>query len=114
MEEGYFSYEFIELSSFERQIKKICNSEEEEERIKHDVAKNRRKGDSIIGSSGIKKIRVALEGQGKSGSARVVYYYTDDNTAIVYFLLIFKKGDQEELTSKQEETLLKILNKIKK
>lgn len=114
MEKGYYEYEFEETPTFERLIKKICDNEEEESLIKHEVAYNRYNGDPIIGSSGIRKIRVSLKDKGKRSSARVIYYFTDDNNAIVFFLLIYKKADQEDLTPKQEKLLLKIVEDFKK
>ena len=52
MEKEWFEYEFIELKSFQRQIKKLCTNDEEESKIKNCVASNRYKGDGIIGKSG--------------------------------------------------------------
>jgi|GEM_PF-716342 len=106
MDRDWFEYEYVELKSFQRQIKKLCPSDDEESKIKTFVAKNRRKGDPIIGKSGIRKLRVPLGDRGTRGGARVIYYFTDNTEAFILFLMIYSKGDQEDLTPEQEKLLL--------
>ena len=42
------------------------------------IARDPRAGDLIPGSGGVRKLRIALEGRGKSGGARLIYYYYND------------------------------------
>ena len=48
-------------------------------------------GDVIAGTSGARKIRVALEGRGKRGGGRVIYYYRHARNA-VFFLALYPKN----------------------
>jgi DNA-binding transcriptional regulator YiaG/mRNA-degrading endonuclease RelE of RelBE toxin-antitoxin system len=105
MNREWFEYVFIEFLSFERELKKLCSSEEQESKIKNFVAFNRHKGDSI-GSSGLKKLRVPLPGRGTRGGGRIIYYFTDEDNAFILFMMIYSKSNQENL-SHEEECLLK-------
>jgi len=55
---------------------------------------------------GLRKMRWALAGRGKSGGARVIYYWFVAQ-AVVYLLLIYAKNEQEDLSPEQ----LKLLRK---
>ena len=70
------------------------------------LARRPKAGHLIRGTGGLRKIRVARPGGGKSGGARVVYYFHDENTPIL-LLLIYAKADQENLTAIQKEALKK-------
>jgi len=51
----------------------------------------------ISGSGGIRKARVARDGIGKSGGARVIFFWMDEHQEI-YFLTIYPKNEQENLS----------------
>ena len=63
-------------------------------------------GDLIKGGGGIRKMRVALPGRGKSGGARVIYFWigTDD---LIWLLDIYPKNEQADLSDEQ----IKLLNR---
>jgi len=63
-------------------------------------------GKVIPGSGGLRKMRWALAGRGKSGGARVIYYWFVAQ-AVIYLLLIYSKNEREDLTPEQ----LKLLRK---
>jgi len=45
------------------------------------LARNPECGAVIPGTGGVRKVRIALEGRGKSGGARVIYYFQNDRVA---------------------------------
>jgi len=49
---------------------------------------------------GLRKVRVAANGKGKRGGARVIYYWQRENSLIT-FLSIYAKNRQEKLTGKE-------------
>jgi hypothetical protein len=49
------------------------------------LAENPASGELIKGTGGVRKLRWALEGRGKSGGARIIYYY--HNASLPLFLL---------------------------
>lgn len=108
MDREWFEYEFIEFKMFERELKNLCSSEHEESELKNYVARKRHKGDGV-GKSGMKKIRVPLQGRGTRGGGRVIYYFTDEDNAFILFMMIFSKSDQEDLSHDEEVLLTKAL-----
>ena len=54
-------------------------------------------GDLIQGTGGLRKVRFALEGRGKSGSVRVVYYFYNENLPL-FLLTVFAKNEKDNLT----------------
>jgi len=53
---------------------------------------------------GLRKMRWALAGRGKSGGARVIYHWFVAE-AVIYLLLIYSKNEQEDLTPDQLKLL---------
>lgn len=61
----------------------------------------------VVGLKGVRKMRWAPKGRGKSGAYRVVYYYSDDNHPVLAILLI-AKNEQADLTPQQRKAILKL------
>ena len=58
-------------------------------------------GDEIPGTGGVRKVRFAARGKGKSGGVRVVYYFFDEENPL-YAIFLYGKNEQADLTSKQK------------
>lgn len=58
------------------------------------------RGDLIRGGEGLRKLRIALPGRGKSGGARVIYYHWVSH-AQIYLLFGYAKNTQADLTPAQ-------------
>ena len=70
------------------------------------------RGDVLVGTGGIRKVRFARSGRGKSGSVRVIYYfYTAEKP--IYLLEIFGKNERANLTAAQRNALAKAAAEIK-
>lgn len=65
-------------------------------------------GNVIPGLGGIRKVRFAPAGRGKSGAFRVVYYFTALDRPILA-LLIYAKNEQENITPRQRDALLALI-----
>jgi mRNA-degrading endonuclease RelE of RelBE toxin-antitoxin system len=61
-------------------------------------------GDLVKGGGGIRKVRVALPGRGKSGGARVIYFWVVADDAIL-LLDIYAKNNQTDLSDEQIKAL---------
>ncbi len=48
-------------------------NEDERDAVIETIARDPQAGDLIPGSGGVRKLRIALEGRGKSGGARLIY-----------------------------------------
>ena len=65
-------------------------------------------GSLVPGLGGIRKLRFAPSGRGKSGAFRVIYYFAAVNRPILA-LLIYAKNEQENITPKQRDALLSLI-----
>lgn len=69
-------------------------------------------GDVIQGTGGARKVRVPLEGRGKSGGGRVIYVDVVVRERI-YLLLAYPKNTQADLTPEQKKLVRKLVEIIK-
>lgn len=72
------------------------------------LAHNPSAGDVIEGTGGIRKIRVASGGRGKSGGSRVIYYHFV-TAAQIALLMIYPKSEKDDLTPAECKALKKII-----
>lgn len=93
----------IETAAFARRAEKLLASDEREELITF-LAENPEVGDEIPGTGGVRKVRFAAKGKGKSGGVRVIYYYFDQDNPL-YAVLIYGKGEQANLTPDQTKAV---------
>jgi hypothetical protein len=63
--------------------------------------------DIIEGTGGLRKLRVAGKGKGKSGGYRVIYLDLPDRQK-TFLLDIYSKGDQENITPEDKIALKKL------
>ena len=70
------------------------------------LAANPRAGAVIPGLGGIRKLRFAPEGQGKSGGFRVIYFLLDDETPVIA-LLLYGKNEQVNPTPEQRKVMVR-------
>ena len=66
-------------------------------------------GSVIPGGGGLRKMRWALPGRGKSGGARVIYYWFVAEQ-MVYLLAIYPKNEQADLTRDELKLLRQAVN----
>ncbi len=57
-------------------------------------------GALIVGGRGMRKIRWAAKGHGKSGGVRVIYYWVTD-AGQVLLLSIYPKNEKENLSKRE-------------
>ena len=68
------------------------------------IAANPECGDIIPGGGGIRKVRFAIGGRGKSGGARIIYYFHNELVP-VFLLAVFAKNEQANLTRAETNLL---------
>ena len=98
--------EFVETHFFTRLILELL-TDDEYRAIQLNLAKSPDQGKIISGSGGLRKIRIAAMGKGKSGGARIIYYWAT-SSARIYLLLAYPKNKKDDLSS-EELALLKAL-----
>jgi hypothetical protein len=104
--------EFVYLDLFERTRDGVI-SDEEMKVLEDELLENPEKGSVQRDMGGVRKVRVATGGGGKSGGARVAYVYVQARETI-YLLLAFPKNVQANLTVDQKKALRKLVAKLKK
>ena len=67
------------------------------------VAENPEAGVSLGG--GIRKMRIALPGQGKRGGARVVFLFSGEDIP-VFLLTVFAKNEKTDLSARERTALI--------
>jgi mRNA-degrading endonuclease RelE of RelBE toxin-antitoxin system len=77
------------------------------------LASNPLAGDVIPGLGGVRKLRFAPKGRGKSGAFRVIYYVLTDDLPVLA-LLIYGKNEQSDLSSAQRKAIAALVMDIKR
>ena len=77
------------------------------------LLKNPKIGDVIQGTGGARKMRIQLDGRGKSGGGRVIYLDVFEKEKL-YLLFAYPKNVQENLTEEQKLAIRTLVEAIKK
>ena len=77
------------------------------------LLENPQLGDVIEGTGGARKLRIQLEGRGKSGGGRVIYLdlFEKEN---LYLLFAYPKNVQENLSPDQKKEIRRMIEAIRK
>jgi hypothetical protein len=95
--------EFIETPTFTRLVVDLL-TDDEYAGLQNVLVESPESGDIIKGGGGIRKLRYAQPGRGKSGGVRVIYYWLRDDHQI-YMLLIYPKSKKDDLTDRETALL---------
>jgi hypothetical protein len=75
------------------------------------VAAHPTAGDLIEGTGGVRKLRWARDGRGKSGGVRVIYYFHSDAMPL-YLLTMFAKNERANLTKAERNALADLVDAL--
>lgn len=100
----------VPIGSFEAPARKLLGDAGFEAMLEL-LARRPKAGRLIQGTGGLRKVRVARPGRGKSGGVRVIYYYHNEDKPIL-LLLIYAKAKQENLTPAQKAQLKQYVEAI--
>jgi len=89
---------FVETKLFTQLVKEYLSDEEYGE-LQQFIMKNPEVGRIIRGGGGVRKIRWAREGMGKSGGVRTIYYWAKARDQ-VYMLTMYSKSEKENIDKK--------------
>lgn len=102
--------EFIETATFTRLLTNLL-TDDEYAGLQNVLMEKPERGDIIKGGGGIRKLRHALPGRGKSGGVRVIYYWLRDDGQI-YMLLIYPKSRKDNLTDRETALLRELVKEL--
>lgn len=97
---------FLETSIFSKAIQALLTDDEYRE-LQMALLENPAKGDLIPGGAGLRKLRWARQGTGKSGGIRTIYYWAVAQDQIL-MVFAYPKSRIENLTDKQLAELAKV------
>ena len=87
--------EFIEATAFTKYVYDYL-TEDEYLGLQSFLLQNPEAGKIVRGSGGVRKVRWAITGKGKSGGVRVIYYFKKQDDEI-WLLTIYSKSEVESI-----------------
>ena len=96
----------IETQSFLWTAKALVSDEERMDLIAY-LAENPTAGDIMEGTGGVRKVRWARRGGGKSGGFRVIYYYYSEVIPL-FALAMFEKSAKVNLSAAEKNEMKKL------
>lgn len=103
--------EFVELPGFMAAWKRLGFTDEQLKELQYELTANPHAGDVMAGTGGIRKLRFAFPGRGKSGSTRVIYidFAVYEKT---YLLTAYQKKEQSNLTDRECNELKQLVGML--
>ena len=102
----------VETASFKISVKKAGMTEDEVEAARDAVMADPEGGDIIQGAGGIRKVRLARRGEGKSGGYRILTYYMQKDRP-AFLLFVIDKTKDDNLTDEQTRILKATAKRIR-
>ena len=87
---------FIETSTFTKLLSTYLN-DEEYQALQTYLMQKPDAGDIVKGSGGVRKVRWASKGKGKSGGVRIVYYWKKPDHEI-WMLTVYSKSERSTIS----------------
>ena len=100
----------IETPSFLRDAKKLLGDDEQKDLVSF-LAYNPTAGNVLKGTGGVRKIRWAREGEGKSGGFRVIYFFHSLEIPL-FALAIFAKNEKSNISRLERNTLRELVAEL--
>ncbi|HEV3469017.1 MAG TPA: type II toxin-antitoxin system RelE/ParE family toxin [Pyrinomonadaceae bacterium] len=97
---------FVETATFTRRIMALL-TDDEYALLQDDLMERPDSGQLIPEGGGIRELRVAAKGHGKSGGARVIYYWAVSRDRIL-LLRVYAKNEQSDLTRLEVRDLRRV------
>jgi hypothetical protein len=103
--------EFVIMPEFDRQWQKLGLDDNDLRQLQETLLQNPKAGDVIKGTNGLRKIRIAFEGQGKRGGGRVAYVDFTIHEA-VYLITAYPKNEKDNLSKKERNEIAKMIVRL--
>lgn len=101
---------FVETNIFSKLLHEHL-SDDEYRRLQMYLIEQPDAGAVIRGSGGVRKVRWAAGGKGKSGGLRVIYYWVKTDEQI-FLLTLYGKGEQETLSAADLKRVMKLVKEL--
>ena len=104
--------EFVYMQTFEKQWTGAKLNDEQLRELEVYLCENPEAGDMIQGTGGLRKLRWALPGRGKSGSIRTLYV-DFAHFEQIYMISCFKKSEKKNLSHPEKTQIKSVIEQIK-
>jgi hypothetical protein len=100
----------VETAPYRRHADRLLN-DTEREGIADVITRNPEAGDIIAGTGGVRKVRIARPGGGKSGGYRVIHYFGGDDVP-VFLLGVYARNEKANLTQAERNQMARLTAEI--
>ena len=104
---------FIMTNEFDKNWKAMGLNDDDLKSLHEELILNPTKGDLMKETGGLRKLRIAFEGRGKSGSGRVCYvdFAVYDK---IYLITAYPKNEKENLSKTERNAIAKMIEQLEK
>ena len=103
---------FVYLAPFQRAAKGLLG-ESDLQAIEASIVADPKVGATVAETGGVRKMRYALPGRGRSGGARIIYYYRGAKGR-VYMITAYAKNRKENLSKAERHAIKDVIQTIDK
>lgn len=104
--------EFVMTPSFDKDWKGLGLSDTELVDLQLALVNDPLSGDVMEGTGGVRKLRIALSGRGKSGGARVIYVDFAFRE-VIFLLAVYPKNERDNLSKAERNDLKQLMDYLK-
>ena len=102
---------FVETSIFSRALPDYL-SDEDYRKLQSYLIERPDAGAILQHSGGVRKVRWAAGGKGKSGGLWIIYYWMKSDDQI-FLLTLYGKGDKADLSAAELKQVVKLIEELK-
>lgn len=103
---------FKEVPSFTKKWQSLGLNDDDLRVLEEILLKDPKTGNTIVGTGGMRKIRIPIDDIGKRSGCRVIYVDIEVKECI-YLLNVYAKNEQTDLTDKERKMLKKLVEALK-
>lgn len=105
------TFQFVHLRTFEASAADVPIEDDALRSLQLTLAENPEAGQTIVGTGGVRKIRLGVKGKGKSGGARVLYYVVV-RRQVIYLLLAYDKSEADSISDRGKRQLRALVKQL--
>lgn len=103
---------FYEMKHFTKKWQDLGFTDDELSQLQQVLLENPKAGDVMKGTGGLRKVRFAFQGSGKSGSVRVCYIDIE-GVLEIHLIDVFAKNEKENLSKAERNAIRIVVEQIK-
>lgn len=105
---------FIEVPTFTAKWRELGLTDEDLRELQKVLLQNPKKGNSIAGTGGLRKIRIPMEnrGKGKRGGARALYVDVEIKE-LIYLINVYSKDEKDDLSEDEKKAFRAVVKFLK-